>query len=136
MRQEVAATIAAELLRLAGGTAKGPGALASPTTPDTAGGEVGGAPPSVGAAESEGRLAPWIDTDQCTACGDCIEINPKIFAYNQQEKAYLKDPAGGPYKDIVRAAERCTARIIHPGVPSDRDAKDIDKWIARGQKFN
>ena len=136
VRQEVAATIAAELLRLAGGTAKGPGALASPTTPDTAGGEVGGAPPSVGAAESEGRLAPWIDTDQCTACGDCIEINPKIFAYNQQEKAYLKDPAGGPYKDIVRAAERCTARIIHPGVPSDRDAKDIDKWIARGQKFN
>jgi pyruvate-ferredoxin/flavodoxin oxidoreductase len=36
----------------------------------------------------------------------------------------------------VRAAEKCTAVIIHPGLPADRSAKDIDAWIARGDKFN
>ena len=48
----------------------------------------------------------------------------------------IKDPNGGPYKDIVKAAERCTARVIHPGLPRDRSAKDIDKWIKRAEKFN
>jgi len=81
-------------------------------------------------------LAPWIDTPQCTACDECTNLNGKIFVYDASKKAVIKDPEGGPYKEIVKAAERCTARVIHPGLPRDRSPKDIDKWIKRGEKFN
>ncbi len=81
-------------------------------------------------------LAPWLDTDACTACGECIAINPDIFAYNDDNKAYIKNAQGGPYRDLVSAAERCTARIIHPGLPRDRSKKGIDKWIKRAEKYN
>jgi pyruvate-ferredoxin/flavodoxin oxidoreductase len=81
-------------------------------------------------------MAPWIETDECTSCDECIKLNPKIFEYNQDKKAFIKDPHGGPYEDLVKAAEKCTARVIHPGLPADRSAKDIDKWIKRGEKFN
>ncbi len=81
-------------------------------------------------------MAPWIDTPQCTACDECVRLNPKIFQYNAAKKAEIIDPQGGPYRDLVKAAERCTAGIIHPGLPKDRSEKDVDKWIARGEKFN
>ncbi len=83
-----------------------------------------------------GYMPPWIDTPQCTACGECVQLNPRIFRYNEQQKAVIANPQGGPYKDLVRAAERCTAQIIHPGLPKDRSDKDIDKWIARAEKYN
>jgi pyruvate-ferredoxin/flavodoxin oxidoreductase len=81
-------------------------------------------------------MAPWIDTEECTACDECVIINPQIFAYNADKKAYIVNPDGGPYRDLVKSAEKCTAQIIHPGLPRDRSAKDINKWIKRGQKFN
>ena len=81
-------------------------------------------------------MAPWLDTEECTACDECININPKIFEYNGDKKAFIKDPNAGPYTDLVKAAEKCTAQVIHPGLPADRSAKDVDKWIKRGEKFN
>ena len=81
-------------------------------------------------------LAPWLDTEQCTACDECMRINPKVFAYNAAKKAFIQNPAGGPYQDLVKAAEKCTARVIHPGLPKDRSAKDVAKWVARGEKYN
>jgi len=81
-------------------------------------------------------MAPWIDTEECTECDECILINSNIFEYNADKKAFIKDPNGGPYRDLVKSAEKCTAEVIHPGVPRDRSAKDIDKWIKRGEKFN
>ena len=63
-------------------------------------------------------------------------MNSKIFVYNNDKKAIIKDPDGGPYEDLVKAAEKCTARVIHPGLPADRTEKDIDKWIKRGEKYN
>ncbi|MBZ0269854.1 ferredoxin, partial [bacterium] len=78
----------------------------------------------------------WIDTAECTACDECIQINGKIFAYNADKKAEIVDPNGGPYRDLVKAAERCTARVIHPGLPLDESEKDLAKWVARGQKYN
>ena len=81
-------------------------------------------------------MAPWIDTEQCTSCDECIKLNSNIFEYNANKKAYIKDPHGGPYQDLVKAAERCTAQVIHPGLPQDRQEKNIDKWIARAKKFN
>jgi pyruvate-ferredoxin/flavodoxin oxidoreductase len=65
-----------------------------------------------------------------------VKLNPDIFVYDANKKAYIRDPEGGPYKDLVKAAERCTARVIHPGLPRDRSQKDIDKLIRRAEKFN
>ena len=81
-------------------------------------------------------MAPWLDTEECTACDECTNLNDRLFAYNATKKAYIKDPDGGPYRDLVKAAEKCTARIIHPGLPRGRDDKDILKWIKRGEKYN
>ncbi|MEO1245317.1 MAG: 2-oxoacid:acceptor oxidoreductase family protein [Pseudomonadota bacterium] len=81
-------------------------------------------------------MAPWIDTEECTACDECIKLNPGMFEYNADKKAVIKDAQAGPYSDLVKAAEKCTAQVIHPGLPRDRSAGDIDKWIARGSKYN
>ena len=72
----------------------------------------------------------------CTSCNECININAKIFAYDADQHAYVKDPKGGPYKDLVRAAEKCTAQVIHPGTPCDPKEKDVDKLVLRAAKYN
>jgi pyruvate-ferredoxin/flavodoxin oxidoreductase len=91
---------------------------------------------STAAAPAGDYMAPWIDTDECTACDECININPRMFAYNDKKKAYLKDPNAGTYLELVKAAEKCTAGVIHPGLPKDRAEKDVDKLIKRAQPFN
>jgi pyruvate-ferredoxin/flavodoxin oxidoreductase len=124
VRQEVVGQIASGLMQMVGGGGGAALAIAPAAAP--------GAPP---VAEGD-YLAPWIDTPQCTTCDECTKLNDKIFVYDANKKAIIKDPNGGPYKDIVKAAEKCTARVIHPGLPRDRSPKDIDKWIKRGEKFN
>jgi pyruvate-ferredoxin/flavodoxin oxidoreductase len=99
-----------------------------------------GAAPAVGAqapaADDASYMAPWIETESCSACDECTRINPRIFVYNSAGKATIKDPAGGPYSDLVKAAERCKERIIHPGLPRDRSSPEVLRWIARGEKYN
>ncbi len=133
IRTEVVQNIASGLLQLAGGGDAGALAVLAETpaapAPSTNGAETG--------SESNGDyMAPWIETENCTSCDECVNLNPKIFAYNADKKAYIKDPKGGPYSDLVKAAEKCTAQVIHPGLPADRSEKDIDKWIKRGEKYN
>ena len=95
------------------------------------------AKPAAAAAAPAGEyMAPWIETEECTACDECIIINPQIFAYNDDKKAVIVSAEAGPYRDLVKSAEKCTAGVIHPGVPRDQSAKDIKKWIKRAQKFN
>ncbi len=138
VRAELSQKLAGALMRLAtgedGGTAVAEALSAAPAALPVAVEEGVGAPavPVAG----DGYLAPWIDTAECTSCDECININPAIFVYNQQGKAVIKNPKGGPYKDLVRSAEKCTARVIHPGLPADRNQKGIDKWVKRGGKFN
>ena len=78
---------------------------------------------------------PWIDQALCTTCDECTTLNKKIFAYDAAKKAYIKDPHGGPYKDIVRAAEKCASEAIHPGLPQNPAEKDTQKWVQRAEKF-
>ena len=77
-----------------------------------------------------------IDSEDCTACGECIEVNSSIFGWNDEQQATVLDPKGGPFKDIVKAAEKCPARVIHPGTPADPNEKDAAALIARAEKFN
>jgi pyruvate-ferredoxin/flavodoxin oxidoreductase len=48
----------------------------------------------------------------------------------------IRDPDGGPYQDLVKAAERCTARVIHPGLPRDPTAPGLARWIERARRYN
>ena len=86
--------------------------------------------------EQNGYIAPWLETELCTSCDECININSAIFAYNEDKKAFIKDADAGPYSDVVKAAEKCTARIIHPGLPGESSEKNIEKWIKRAEKYN
>ena len=133
IRAEVVGNIAQGLMKLAGGSGEGLTDLALGST--LAAGENQVALDEAPVAEGD-YLAPWLETEECTSCDECININSKIFAYNNDKRAYIANPEGGPYQDLVKAAEKCTARVIHPGLPADRNAKDIDKWIKRGEKFN
>ena len=129
IRAEVVGKIAQGLMKMAGGYGTGlvDLAMGEPATP----------PATPEAAQPTGDyMAPWLDTEDCTACDECTKLNPSIFAYNDNKKAYIKDPKGGPYEDLVKAAEKCTARVIHPGLPADRTGKDVEKWIKRGEKYN
>jgi pyruvate-ferredoxin/flavodoxin oxidoreductase len=88
-----------------------------------------------GGAEMGDYEPVWIETPECTACDECIELNPKIFAYNDEKKAVIIDPKGGAYKDVVKAAEKCTAGCIHPGTPWNASEKDLDKLVKRAAKY-
>ena len=90
-------------------------------------------PSATNAADYE---AVFIDTPECTACDECTNINPKIFAYNEQKKAVVINPKAGNYLDIVKAAEKCTAGIIHPGTPWNMSEANLEKLKQRAAKFN
>ncbi len=130
IRQDVVSKIASRLMEMARGESSGEQGTAALdiTKAET---EAAVTPPS-----DADYLAPWLDTEDCTACGECIDINPSMFAYNDEEKAYIQDPNAGPYSDLVKAAERCTAQVIHPGLPRTRKEKDMEQWIKRAEKFN
>ncbi|MFA5627264.1 MAG: 2-oxoacid:acceptor oxidoreductase family protein [Thiohalomonadaceae bacterium] len=79
--------------------------------------------------------AVWIDTPECTACDECMDINPNIFAYNDAKQAIVIDAKAGSFKDIVKAAEKCTAGCIHPGTPFNPNETGLDKLIQRAGKY-
>lgn len=130
IRKEVVGKIAKGLMQLAGGD--GAAIVEMATQPDVPTQQVTNT-----SQPSNGEyMAPWIETESCTSCDECTKLNGKIFAYNNNKKAFIANAHGGPYSDLVKAAEKCTARVIHPGLPADRSEKDIDKWIKRGEKYN
>jgi pyruvate-ferredoxin/flavodoxin oxidoreductase len=88
------------------------------------------------AASAEGYEPVNVDTPECTACDECMNINPKIFGYNSKKKAVILDPKAGSYLDIVKAAEKCTAGIIHPGTPWNTNEANLDKLKKRAAKYN
>ncbi|MBN1834462.1 MAG: 2-oxoacid:acceptor oxidoreductase family protein [Spirochaetales bacterium] len=135
VRAETAQKLTAGLMSMlsGGGPADSQQALAN--VPGPSQGALPAAAQGQAPAAAPGYEPVWIDRSLCTACGECMGINSRIFAYDQEKKAYVKDPKGGPYKDIVRAAEKCTGRCIHPGTPWDPNEKDLDKWVKRAQKF-
>ncbi|HUS55251.1 MAG TPA: ferredoxin [Thermohalobaculum sp.] len=95
------------------------------------------APETDGGAEPAGAGARlWIETSRCTTCNECTQINNRLFAYNENMQAYVADPEGGTYREIVEAAESCQVSIIHPGKPRDLNEPNLDDLIARAELFN
>ena len=134
----------AELWSSAPGAARKPVAPAAMSTTEASPrvegeGGVGAAPeeaapePAPAAAVAE---EPWIDTPLCTSCNDCRNINSVLFVYDDSKQAYIGDPHAGTFDELVRAAEKCPARCIHPGTPLDPNEPGLDELIKRAAPFN
>jgi pyruvate-ferredoxin/flavodoxin oxidoreductase len=80
-------------------------------------------------------LEPYIQSELCTACNECTNINKKMFAYNAKKQAYIKDAKAGTFRELVMAAEKCPVTIIHPGTPLNPKEKDLEKWVKRAARF-
>lgn len=96
--------------------------------------------PGPDAVESNGDLRaasaePWIDSPLCTSCNDCTNLNPLLFVYNENKQAKIGDPDAGTYAQLVKAAEACPSRCIHPGLPRNEQEKGLDRLIERAQPF-
>jgi len=90
--------------------------------------------PEVG-EEDEFGAEPYVKSELCTTCDECININPKMFAYDENKKAYIKDASAGTFRQLVEAAEKCGGMAIVPGTPRNPKEKDLDKWVKRAEPF-
>ena len=77
----------------------------------------------------------WIETARCSSCNECQNINDKLFGYNENKQAYIKDINAGTYKDIIEAAEACQVAIIHPGKPKNPNEPGIAELLERARPF-
>jgi pyruvate-ferredoxin/flavodoxin oxidoreductase len=85
--------------------------------------------------DSSLTIDPYIDTERCTTCNECTNTNKKMFAYNADKQAYIKDAGSGTFAQLVQAAEKCPVGAIHPGTPLNPKEKDLEKWLERARAF-
>ncbi len=113
-------------------------AVAAPAAPAPAPAAASASAPAAPAVEEDEELGleAYIETDRCTSCNECTNLNGKMFAYDDNKQAYIKDPKAGTFAQMVQAAEKCPAGIIHPGTPLNPKEKDLEKWVKRAAKFN
>ena len=108
-------------------------------------GEPDAAPMTVAQAQPQATIAqeetlsfdePWIDTPLCTSCNDCMKVNPLLFLYNEDKQARLGDVNKATYAQLVKAAELCPAKCIHPGKPWNPNESGLAELIERAAPFN
>ena len=58
-----------------------------------------------------------------------------MFAYNENNQAYIKDINAGTYRQMVEAAESCQVAIIHPGLPRNPNEPGLEELIERARPF-
>lgn len=118
-----------------GASAPAPTAAPSASAPAPAPGPAPGPAPAAPAA-ARAAAGPFIDSMLCTSCNECIQLNGKLFVYDENKQARIGDPSAGTFAQLVKAAERCPARCIHPGAPRPDDRSATPKLVARAAKFN
>jgi len=99
---------------------------------------VAATPAPAGEPPAEPERSPdeaWIETIRCSSCNECTNINDKMFAYNENKQAYIKDLKAGSYRQLVEAAESCQLSIIHPGKPFNPNEPGLDELIERAKPF-
>ncbi len=134
-------TLGADELVALGGPAAGP--PSAPAEPAGAKAESEGAvavapaPAEVEEDEESDELViePYIETARCTTCNECTNLNGKMFRYDENKQAYIADPRAGTFRELVMAAEKCPADIIHPGTPLNPKEKDLEKWVERAKPY-
>ncbi|MDR2614107.1 MAG: hypothetical protein LBC91_02100, partial [Candidatus Accumulibacter sp.] len=90
-----------------------------------------GAAPAPAESEAEKSDEAYIETPRCASCNECIQVNGKMFAYDGNKQAFIKDLAAGTYAQLVEAAENCQVAIIHPGKPRNVSEPGLDELIKR-----
>jgi len=78
---------------------------------------------------------PSIETPPCTTCDECTNRNDRMFAYDDNKQAFLKDVDAGSYADLVEAAEACQVAIIHPGKPRNQAEPGLEDLMRRAEPF-
>jgi ferredoxin len=55
-----------------------------------------------------------IDAEECIGCESCVELCEEVFAFNEEEeKAEVILPEGGPVDCIEEAMASCPSECIH-----------------------
>jgi len=93
------------------------------------------APPVEEAAPERNPDEPYIETIRCSTCNECTQVNPRMFAYNENKQAYIVDLKAGTYKEMVEAAESCQVSVIHPGKPWNPDEPGLEELLERAKPF-
>lgn len=78
---------------------------------------------------------PYIETERCSTCNECTQINNKMFAYNGNQQAYIADVNAGTYAQLVEAAESCQVAVIHPGKPRNSNEAGVAELLKRAEAF-
>jgi ferredoxin len=97
-------------------------------------------PAEAPAAAPEAAPAPssdeaWIETSRCSSCNECQNINDRLFGYNENKQAYIKDINAGTYREMIEAAEACQVAIIHPGKPINPNEPGLEDLLERAKPF-
>ena len=116
-RETLAAAPAAVAAQAAPASVTAPAALESPAEP------------------ARNPDEPYIETIRCSTCNECTLAFPKMFAYNNDQQAYLKDVKAGTYRQLVEAAESCQVSVIHPGKPWNLSEPGLDELLERAKPF-
>jgi ferredoxin len=53
-----------------------------------------------------------LDQQACVGCGACTAICPKVFALNDENKAFVKDAADDSEENIDKAIASCPVQAI------------------------
>jgi hypothetical protein len=140
-KAQAAAAAAAAAKAAASAPAPAPAAAAAaPAAGATAPAVAAASAQAPAAAQPEAEKAAssdeaYIETPRCTTCEECVRLNPKMFVYDGNKQAYIKDIAAGTYKQLVEAAENCQVSIIHPGKPRDPNEPGHEDLVKRAEPF-
>lgn len=93
------------------------------------------AAPAVAAEPARNPDEAYVETERCSTCNECTTSFPKMFAYNADQQAYIKDVKAGTYRQMIEAAEACQVSVIHPGKPWNPDEPDLEELLERAQPF-
>jgi hypothetical protein len=110
-------------------------AVAAPAAASAAPAAAVAAPAAAEAAPEKASDDAYIETARCTSCNECTQINDKMFGYDANKQAFIKDVNAGTYRQLVEAAENCQISIIHPGKPRNQNEPGLDELIKRAEPF-
>lgn len=91
--------------------------------------------PKAEPAEKREPGDPYIETERCSTCNECTNLNNVMFAYNENKQAYIANPDGGTFKELVEAAESCQVAVIHPGKPRNPKEPELEELVKRAEPF-
>jgi hypothetical protein len=92
-------------------------------------------PPEEAVVKEHVADEPWIETARCSTCNECTAINDRMFAYNENKQAFIKDPDAGTFRELIEAAETCQVAVIHPGKPRNPNESGLEELVERANAF-